>query len=638
MLNSNLDDTDISSKYKKQASVKNRFIVFLGLLIACVIGVISRYAFLMLGPSPNPVTSPRITADRGQILDRNGRILAIQTRLGNVSVWRPGVSNVENLAMQLSPLLQIREEDIKQRILGSASDFVYLKKQVDRITVSEIEKLMKSHLIDGVNVEPVMGRIYPEAHLAAQIIGFVGAENTGLAGIEYAFDEDLAAKPDTEEDGGINGNKVVLSIDTNVQYILEEKAQEARIENEAESVMLLAMNPRTGDILGAASSPGFDPNNFQKSPEGNRMNRTAIWAYEPGSVFKIFSLAAVLDSGAIGTETTFFCNGKYERVTRSGERIVINCLGAHGNVNARSSIIYSCNAGAAYASDRISINNFYDLLCALGFGVKTNLGLSGETAGFLRPAARWSDRSKPTIAMGQEIAVSALQMMQAASAIANDGIMMSPRIVLRITDDNGKTVREIPAAEPKRVFKAETARQMRRYMADVVSSTGTGWRAGVQDMPLAVKTGTAQMVDSLTNRYSGTDFIASCIALLPAESPTLIVYGVIIKPKGASILGGRIAAPLIRETSEELVNYLGIPRGRNPQISHTGQVSLTDAAVPVVSDYVPNLSGYSKRQLLPLLLRDDLHIEINGDGWVKSQNPVAGTRITDTTVIVLNLE
>jgi cell division protein FtsI (penicillin-binding protein 3) len=174
-------------------------------------------------------------------------------------------------------------------------------------------------------------------------------------------------------------------------------------------------------------------------------------------------------------------------------------------------------------------------------------------------------------------------------------------------------------------------------MVDVTSEIGTGWRANIRDLSLAVKTGTAQLIDPVTKGYSSTDFVASCIALLPAESPSLILYLAIIKPKG-EILGGRIAAPPIREAAETLVDYLGIPRGRNPQISHPGSISLPQVISPIVDTVIPNFGGYSKRELLPLLLRDDLHLEISGNGWVRRQSPAPGTPLGEDTVIVLELE
>jgi cell division protein FtsI (penicillin-binding protein 3) len=615
-------------------SKKRRFIIFFSLFALAALAVLIRYGALMLGnsPPPAPVRSG-IFAERGPILDRNGRFLALQTRLANISAWRPEIDDMEAVSGDLAPILEMPSDEIRERISLAPSDFVYLKKQVDESTTRMIRDLKAEGRLKGIAVEPIVGRIYPERNLASQIIGFVGDENDGLAGIEYAFNKELAG---TAGEGG-DGSQVVLTIDINVQYILERIAAKTLEENRAEAVMLMAMDPRTGDILGSASLPGFDPNDIRSSGEKERMDRPAIWAYEPGSVFKVFSLSALMDSGAISGNTAFICNGHYERVTGRGERILINCLGAHGRVGPREIIIYSCNAGAAYASDRLGTGSFYELLREFGFGSRTGAGTPGETAGLLRPAERWSDRSKPTITMGQEIAVSAMQMVQAATAVANDGVLVPPRIVSRIVSADGEKIDTWNPGPSRRVLKPETARAMRSYMVDVTSSIGTGWRANVEDLSLAVKTGTAQIIDPVTRAYSGTDFIASCIALLPAESPSLILYLVIIKPRG-EILGGRIAAPAIRESAEALVDYLGIPRGRNPQLTHSPSVVLPAGNSPQIADKVPDFSGLAKRTLLPLLLRDDLHIEIRGDGWVRRQSPPPGTPITPDTVIVLELE
>jgi cell division protein FtsI (penicillin-binding protein 3) len=612
-------------------SINRRFFIFSILFALTALVILVRYGVLMLGPAPRrePPRS-RSLSERGPILDRNGRFLALQTRLANISAWRPEISDPGALSEELAPILEIPAGEIRERISLSASDFVYLKKQVDESTIRLISGLKDEGRLRGVAVEPIVGRIYPERNLASQIIGFTGDENNGLAGIEYAFDRELAGD-------GEGGGSVTLTIDINVQYILERIAAKTLEETRAEAVMLMAMDPRTGDVLGSASLPGFDPNNIRSSDETSRMDRPATWSYEPGSVFKVFSLAALMDSGAISGDSAFICNGRYERTTAGGERVLINCLGAHGRVSPREIIIYSCNAGAAYASDRLGSAAFYDLLRDFGFGSRTRAGNPGETAGFIRPVERWSDRSKPTLAMGQELSVSALQMIQAASAVANNGLLVPPRIISRIVSAEGKKIETWDAGPSRRVLQPETARAMRDYMVDVTSDIGTGWRANVEDLSLAVKTGTAQIFDPSTRAYSTTDFIASCIALLPAESPSLILYLAIIKPRG-EIYGGRIAAPAIRESAEALVDYLGIPRGRNPQLTHSSSVVIPADRPIRISDQVPDFSGLAKRTILPLLLRDDLHIEIRGDGWVRRQSPPPGTPITPETVIVLELE
>ncbi|GHV68374.1 penicillin-binding protein [Spirochaetia bacterium] len=721
--------------------VNKRFIVFISLLSAAAVLVLVRYGIVMLRPlSPDQAatanqgfaqTSSAVRGSgRGRILDRNSRILALETRVGNVAVQKDKLDGPDReaqlqdmrselvvLAGKLSPFLEIPAGDLLNQIMSAPTNFVYLKKQVSLPVIEAIEsagaeaaktnRILKALKLDRtkgtlsvkksempdreglceilgpalglssadllnrivsssrnsvdlgtrmdislmnriellindaavaeksfqkLRLERGWGRIYPEHSLAGQVIGFVGDENSGLEGIEYQFERDLS--PAVE---GETGNSVVLTIDVNVQYILEEIARRALTENRAEAVMLLAMDPRNGDILGSASLPNFDPNNFNDFSGAQRKNLAASWDYEPGSVFKVFSMASLLDSGAIGSNTIFVCNGVYEGVDNRGRSFTINCLGAHGRVNVHDIIVYSCNAGAAYAADRMNKEAFNTRLRDLGFGSQTKAGNPGETAGLFWPVERWSERSKPTIAMGQELSVSALQMLQAASAVANNGLMVSPRIVSRIESPEGKIIRAYEADPPRQILRPETARAMRSYMVDVTSDIGTGWRANVEDLSLAVKTGTAQSSGANTRGYSSTDFIASCIALLPAESPSLILYIAIVRPRG-EFLGGRIAAPPIREAAEALIDYLGIPRGRNPQTSHSGAITISGRLLPELKDTMPSFGGYSKKELSPLLLREDIKVEVYGDGWVRRQSPAPGSPVSAGTTITLELE
>jgi len=617
-------------------NLKKRYIFVFACLAVFAAYLLAYYGNLMLkGKVPNLRQAAAIV-ERGSIMDRNGHFLALQIRFADVAVWRPSITDINFLADELSPLLEMPPAEISRKINSSESNFLYIKKQIDDAAARRLASLLDEKKIMGVMVQPVLGRLYPEKNLASQIIGFVGDRNQGLEGIEYAFNSALSGAEDGVKSGknnaDVKGSHVMLTIDTNVQHILEKIAAKTLNETRAEAVMLLAMDPRSGDIIGSASLPNFDLNNIRASDELGRMNRPVIWAYEPGSVFKVFTLSALMDSGAITNNSVFTCNGYY--VTGGGSRI--NCLGAHGRVTAREIIIHSCNAGAAYASDQITGAGFYKLLTDFGFGSRTGAGSPGETSGYLLGSEQWSDRSKPTIAMGQEIAVSAYQMLQAASAVANDGILISPRIVSNIISPDGR-VTEWKPIERRRILKEQTAKDIRSYMVDTASGIGTGWRAAVEDLSLAVKTGTAQIIDPSTRRYSETDFIASCIALLPAESPSLILYLAIIKPRG-EILGGRIAAPAIREAAESLIDYIGIPRGRNPQVAHPSIVNIPARRLPAIGSHLPDFSGISKRMLIPLLLRDDIRVELRGEGWVRRQSPPAGTPVTDGMQIILELE
>jgi cell division protein FtsI (penicillin-binding protein 3) len=610
-------------------NLKQRYIIVFSFLGLFLIYLLIHYAVLMLkGELPPANRQPVSLAERGAILDRNGRFLALQIRFADVSVWRPSITNLDVLSNELSPILDMSPADITNRINNSESNFLYLRRQIDDSTARQLASILDEKRIRGVMIQPIVGRVYPERNLASQIVGFVGDRNRGLEGIEFELNDILEG---VDNDG--KGSQVVLTIDIYVQYILHRIASRTMAETQAEAVIFAAMDPRTGDILGSVSLPDFDPNNFRASDSSSRMNRPVIWAFEPGSTFKVFSLAALMDSGAISSNTAFICNGIYT----PSRGAPINCLGNHGRVTAREIIIHSCNAGAAYASDNVNSGVFYRLLNNFGFGLRTGAGSPGETAGYLAPSANWSERSKPTIAFGQEIAVSTYQILQATTAIANDGILVPPRIISRIVSADGRTVTEWSGGESRRILSAETARDMRSYMVDTAASGAMGWRAGMRDMSIGVKTGTAQIIDPVTRRYSETDFIASCIALLPAENPSLILYIAIIKPQG-QIYGARIAAPAIREAAEALIDYLGIPRGRNPQIGHPPVVSIPAGRLPAVETHVPDFTGLAKRTLLPLLLRDDINVEIHGDGWVRGQTPLPGTPVTTGLTIILELE
>lgn len=608
-----------------------RFLLFSGLFAVAGAAVLVYYGTIMLGGSPSLRVASGPRPERGPILDRNGRILAMQTRMGNVTVWKPEISNLAPVAQELARILGGDQKDISDRIQNSSGDFVYVKRKVDQTTLDAIEASRNEGKLPGVGIEPTVGRVYPEGHLASQLVGFVGDDNRGLAGIEYSYESSLSPPSGY-------GDQVFLTIDANAQHILEEVARKSLEENVAEAVIFLALDAKTGEVLAYVSLPDYDPNDIRSSTEKDRMDRAAVWAYEPGSVFKIFSLSSIMELGGITENTTFMCNGAYERITPSGEKILIKCLGVHGLVRAEEIIKYSCNAGAAYASDRVEAKPFEAMIENFGFGSKTGIGLPGESPGFIRSLDKWSLRSKPTIAIGQELAVSALQVVQAATAIANDGVLVKPRVVSRIVGPDGTVKRVFPAEYPRRVISPETARSMRRFMLAAAGEAGTGWRANVNDIRLAVKTGTAQFIDPATGAYSKTDYLASCIALLPAEDPKLILYHVIIKPKGPSYLGGRIAAPAVKEAAEALVDYLGIPRGKNQVATHSGTVSLPADAPVVVTDTMPDLKGVSKRRLLPLLERQDLRVEIVGDGYVKSQDPPPGTPIQNGAVLRLELE
>jgi len=611
-------------------------------LLACSLYILGRYALLAGegraeraaagSASQAPGGGPRGAA-RGPIVDRNGRILAAEVRRYDIHVRPPrrwdaaAEQRARFLSSELGPILGLDERYVFGRILEAPGEFV-LRGQAPAQAVDEIRaaQLRAEGRLSGVTARAVPFRVYPERHLAAQIVGFVGAQHQGLEGVEFALNRCLSGA----ENRG-RGSKVVLTIDANVQHILEQVAGQVLADTGAESVMFLAMDPRTGDILGSASLPGFDPNDRRSASPYHFRNLPAMEHYEPGSVFKVFAVAALLEAGVISPDTEFFCTGLFERTFPGGEVVRISCWQACGRVTAREIVTLSCNVGAARAAELYTDYLFHRDLASFGFGRSTGAWVARETPGILADPSRWSGRSRQTIAFGQEVAVSALQVMQAASAIANGGVLVPPRIVSHVVSADGASVpRENPAGGPRRVVSAATANRVLGYMRDTVLQ-GTGWRADMGDLSLAVKTGTSQILGP------GGGYIASTLAILPAENPSLILYVVVTRPQGETF-GGRIAAPAIRRAAEQLVDYLGIPRGRNPVFRHTGQVAIAEEALPPMAGVVPSFYGLSKRALLPLLARADVEVEIFGDGWVRRQHPPPGAALARGMLIELELE
>jgi cell division protein FtsI (penicillin-binding protein 3) len=399
--------------------------------------------------------------------------------------------------------------------------------------------------------------------------------------------------------------------------------------------MILALDPRTGEVLAYVAMPDFDPNDYASSAEDSWFDWPSVYHYEPGSVFKVFTMASVVDLGGANANTTFHCDGAFHKVAPSGEKITIKCLGVHGDVNIEKILEYSCNAGAAYAADSVDSGDFYGHLRSFGFGTRTGLLVPGETPGLLRSPETWSLRSQPTIGMGQEIFVSAVQMAQAATAIANGGVLMKIQDVKRELEPDGTVAYENEPQALRRVVSADAAKMILSAMEMVSSSGGTGYRAKVPDIRMAVKTGTAQMIDPITQRYSEKDYIASTLAIFPAEAPQALVYLAIVKPSIGSYLGGRIAAPLVKEAAEAILTVTGMPRGANPTAVRPGSIALPAVKAVAIGDTMPDLKGTPKRLLMPLLARKDISVNMKGEGYVVSQSPAPGSPVASGAHIEL---
>ena len=609
-------------------------LIFAGLIILTELAF---YLKLALIPSSQTKIYSHIT-ERGSIVDRNGKPLAVQTNFYNVGVSPKQIPDKKQFAKDVSQVLQIPESKINSKIdLNSEKNYVSLKRKISEDDYRILKDITDDNQYSFVRYDKIPGRIYPEKSLASQLIGYMGNDGIGLSGIEYSMQSVLQPLPDDELNYQ-HGKNVFLTIDANLQYKLEKLSHEAMEKTQCESFMLIACEAKTGEILSYISLPSSDLNNYSDSKIQETIDRPAMSAFEPGSVFKIFTVASIYDHGILKSGDTFLCDGVYEKKIKGGETIRIKCLEHHGRLTAREALKYSCNDVIGQISDKISDEQFIQDLKNFGFGSKTGIELPGETSGLLKEAgsSRWSGRTKPTIAIGQEISVSALQMVQAATALANDGYPVQLSVIKKITNKDGSIESEHIPQKKERILKKSTADYILSCM-ETTATTGTGSRANIKDITIGVKTGTAQMADQKSGGYSDTDFLSNCMAIFPIDNPQVILYIVIQKAQG-EYLAGRIVAPLIKDTADEIIDHLGLSRGDADTFIYNGTNEVENPQTIVIKDTVPDFSGFSKRELSPLLSRKDLKININGSGWVKNQSPAPGTPLTENTIIELNLE
>lgn len=607
--------------------MEKRFKVFFVILSILTLSVISRYAYLMLIPSPGveSVSFPQV--ERGPILDRNGRLLALQTQLNSVEAWLPNVQNPSETARLLSDVLsEVEYNDVFEKLTSEdGTRFYYIKRKISPTEAEKVKSLIRDGLITGISIRPEYGRNYPEKELASHVIGYTGTDNVGLEGIEYRFNSILSPPVISSEKDILYGNQIYLTIDSNIQFITEKIAQKAYVENKAEKVMILVMGAKTGEILSYVSVPSFDPNNFQKFPYENRQNNPVSYAYEPGSVFKIFSVASFLEMGGITTADNFDTYGGYNPDFFQKNNITpITDLGSYGVLNAESTLIYSSNVGVAYMSETVESNDYYNMLRRFGFGQTTGIPLNGESNGILQEPDYWSLRTKPTISFGQEIAVSAIQMISAATVFANRGMLLKPRIVKKVVAPDGSILKEYNTEPIREVLSPETAEAVLDMMKKVTEE-GTARRAFIDGFNISAKTGTAQRQDSETGEYSETDFLGSILAIFPTEEPEVIVYIVIDRPLGDYTYGGRIGSPLVKELAEELIPILGLDLSTTKKYLHTTNIRLSKPELQTENDTMPDLTGYSKREVLDFLRENNLQGNLKGEGWAVFQFPPPGS-------------
>ena len=589
---------------------------------------------------------------RGSILDRRGRQLAVDVQSASFYCDPADLRDRGVVARFFSDVAGTA--DLRDRLASSRS-FVYLARQVRS---PQLEAVRQSGFA-GVLEQPEWSRYYPFGGLAGQILGFTDVDNVGREGVELALEERLAGEAGREhiwvdahgrtlperrkvQEPARDGCTVRLTIDASYQGILEEELVKAVRHSESDGGLGLITDPRTGKILAVASVPLFDPNEPGDYRPGHRRNRTITDPFEPGSTFKAISAAAILEEGVATTNTSVYCeNGAF--VLSTGD--TIRDVSPHGELTVRQVLKHSSNIGIMKLTSKIERGDFYNYLRQFGFGTRTGIGLPAESSGLLHHVSTWSDRSLETISIGQEISVTALQLVQAFGAIANGGVLMAPLVVEDITDPQGTVVERSEPRALRRVVSRETVAHVRSMLTDVVS-TGSGRRAAMDGIEVAGKTGTAQRAGADGSGYKAGELVASFVGFLPADDPKLLCLVVVDNPKRDK-WGGHVAAPAFKKIMERII-LLGeneISTGGFARANPPGRSPRTRRALPGPWDWalsrmaeglvtsVPDFRGMTTRKARYQgeLRGMTVHFEGAGD-VVVGQTPPPGSLVASQSL------
>lgn len=508
-------------------------------------------------------TSVTLAPWRGTIYDRNGSELAVSVEVESLYARPRLIDNHRVVAERLAPILGVPPREI-ENLLQSPKPFVWLQRKLSPSQAEAIRELK----IEGIDFLKESQRFYPNMELAGQVIGFAGLDTQGLEGIEREYDRILRGTPrkiyvDRDARGGrvfvegiqnpdqTQGYDVVLTIDKNIQYIVERELEAAVAMGQAKGGVAVVMDPFTGDVLAAATVPRFNPNRYADFPPDTWRNRTVTDVFEPGSTFKSFLVAAALEERVVRPNDQFFCeNGAYRIANK-----VIHDVHAYGWLDVASIIKHSSNIGASKIGQQLGREQLYKYVKRFGFTQPTGIQFPGEQPGFIPGLSSCSEHTQSTISFGHSITVTPLQLVTAYSAIANGGLLMRPNLVKRIVDATGMTVQEIAPLVRCRVVSEETAATMRSILQQVVAPGGTGTRAAVPGFAVAGKTGTSQKLDQ--GEYSRSKVVASFAGFVPADDPRITVLVMIDEPQKMKY-GGEIAAPAFSKMAQAILNYLNI--------------------------------------------------------------------------------
>jgi cell division protein FtsI (penicillin-binding protein 3) len=551
----------------------NRLLIVAGVALLWITAVFGRLSYLQLVRHSDYLARAQrqqqrtieITPKRGVIYDRNMRALAMSVPVKSAFAVPAEIVDESLAAHLLSGVVNVPRDVLQARFEASRS-FAWISRKLPPEKVEAVEGLN----LKGIYFQEENQRFYPKRDLAAHVLGFVDPDEKGLGGIESELDSQIRGKSakivvmadarqrwfDGSEAQRESGANVVLTLDEKIQYIAQRELAAAIEKTRAIAGTVIVMNPNTGEILALANWPKFNPNAATTAPAEWRMNRAVSAVYEPGSTFKLITLAAAFDQNITRPDEVFDCeNGA---IIIAGHRIHDHkrfSLLSVSEILAKSS-----DVGAIKIAVRLGPPKFYEYIRAFGFGSLTGLDLPGESKGILRHLENWTPISIGAISMGQEIGVTPMQLVTAVSAIANGGLLYKPHVVQELRRGKEALAAEgvVAPAEPKRVIRPETAATLRQLMEGVVLN-GTGVLARLDGWTAAGKTGSAQKIDPVTGRYSPTNFIASFTGFAPISNPAVTILVSIDSPVGLHE-GGPVAAPIFKRIAEQVLPYLEVPR------------------------------------------------------------------------------
>ncbi|MGA0369035.1 MAG: peptidoglycan D,D-transpeptidase FtsI family protein [Kiritimatiellia bacterium] len=550
--------------------------LFAGLTLRVVDLQLGDHSRLKASYQRKVVFQTQLLGTRGRVLDRNGRVLALDEVRKHVAVDPKFISshnNPDQVKAALSRFLNVEPALIGTRLADTGRRFAYLEKFVEDVRASELDEyLVENEIKKGVVFEKVNTRTYPHENLLSHVIGFQNREGVGSAGIELEMDRFLKGKKGLrvgEKDGHRRemvsrrrlqidpeaGADVVLTVDQYLQYGIEEALEKAMSLYNAEGAWAVVMESRTGAVLAMASKPDYNPNSFYEANAESFRNQAIGATYEPGSIMKPLVFAAALNEGLVIPDEVIDCEGG----TWFYNRRPIRDYHAYDELTAADVLKKSSNIGSAKIGLRMNEQLFYTYLQRFGFGKKTGIELPGEETGISHAPRQWDSLTQSRISFGHAITVTAMQMVAAINVIANDGFMVQPYIVSEVRDNSGSLLyQRKPDPRSQRVIRSEVARKMCGLMARITEEGGTGRRSRFGEYTVAGKTGTAEKILP-GGGYSKDKNIASFVGFFPAENPVLTILVSVDEPKGERRTGGSVGAPVFADIAEYAAGYLAIP-------------------------------------------------------------------------------